>query len=96
MTECGCRVGRLVLKASTGRGVVLAKKQFSPTVSFSASAREFSSDFFPIIKHHLVPEGIHESKVVQPFLFTEHHSGSENGRVALNTTITELVTSCIF
>ena len=34
----------------TGRGVVLAKKQFSPTVSFSASAREFSSDFFPIIK----------------------------------------------
>ena len=31
---------------STGRGVVLAKKQFSPTVSFSASAREFSSDFF--------------------------------------------------
>ena len=34
----------------TGRGVVLAKKQFSPTVSFSVSAREFSSDFFPIIK----------------------------------------------
>ena len=33
----------------TGRGVVLAKKQFSPTVSFSESAREFSSDFFP---HH--------------------------------------------
>ena len=34
----------------TGRGVVLAKKQFLSTVSFSASAREFSSDFFPIIK----------------------------------------------
>ena len=34
----------------TGRGVVLAKKQFSPTVSFSASAREFPSDFFTIIK----------------------------------------------
>jgi hypothetical protein len=34
----------------TGRGVVLAKKQFSATVSFSASAREFSSDFFTIIK----------------------------------------------
>ena len=29
----------------TGRGVVLAKKQFLSTVSFSASAREFSSDF---------------------------------------------------
>jgi hypothetical protein len=34
----------------TGRGVVLAKKQFSPTVSFSASAREFSSDFSLITK----------------------------------------------
>jgi hypothetical protein len=34
----------------TGRGVVLAKKQFSPTVSFSASVREFSSDFSSIIK----------------------------------------------
>jgi hypothetical protein len=34
----------------TGRGVVLAKKQFLPTVSFSASAREFSSEFFAIIK----------------------------------------------
>ena len=34
----------------TGLGVVLAKKQFSPTVSFSASAREYSSDFSPIIK----------------------------------------------
>ena len=34
----------------TGRGVVLAKKQFSPTVSFSVSAREFPSDFFTIIK----------------------------------------------
>ena len=34
----------------TGRGVVLAKKQFSPTVSISASARKFSSDFSPIIK----------------------------------------------
>jgi hypothetical protein len=35
---------------NTGRGVVLAKKQFSPTVSFSARAREFSSDFSPVIK----------------------------------------------
>ena len=39
-----------LFKIYTGRGVVLAKKQFSPTVSFSVSAREFSSDFFPIIK----------------------------------------------
>ena len=38
------------LSKHTGRGVVLAKKQFSPTVSFSASAREFSSDFSSIIK----------------------------------------------
>ena len=36
----------------TGRGVVLSKKQFLPTVSFSASAHEFSSDFFTIIKGH--------------------------------------------
>jgi hypothetical protein len=35
---------------STGPGVVLAKKQFSPTVSFSARAREFPSDFFTNIK----------------------------------------------
>ena len=35
---------------ATGRRVVLAKKQFSPTVSFSVSACEFSSDFFTIIK----------------------------------------------
>jgi hypothetical protein len=34
----------------TGRGVVLAKKQFSPTVTFRAGDSKFSSDFFPIIK----------------------------------------------
>ena len=33
---------------ATGQQVVLAKKQFSPTFSFSASTHEFSSDFF----HH--------------------------------------------
>ena len=37
-------------KITTGRGVVLAKKQFSPTVSFSASAGEISSDFSTISK----------------------------------------------
>ena len=40
----------IFVNADTGRGVVLAKKQFSPTVSFSASSREFPSDFFTIIK----------------------------------------------
>ena len=34
----------------TDQRVVLAKKQFSPTFPFSANAREFSSDFFTIIK----------------------------------------------
>jgi serine protease inhibitor len=34
----------------TGQRVVLTKKQFSPTLSFSVSARQFSSDFFTIIK----------------------------------------------
>ena len=34
----------------TGQRVVLAKKQFSPTVSFIASAREFSYDVFTISK----------------------------------------------
>ena len=43
-------IGKFLRRLLHGRGVVLAKKQFSPTVSFSASAREFSSDFFPIIK----------------------------------------------
>jgi hypothetical protein len=32
---------RYLFRYITGRGVVFAKKQFSPTVSFSASAREF-------------------------------------------------------
>ena len=54
-----------VISKHTGRGVVLTKKQFSPTVPFSASDHEFSSDFFTIIK------GRHAD--LQYYFFIEFH-----------------------
>ena len=40
----------VIISNSTGQGVVLSKKQLSPTVSFSACARKFSCYFFTVIK----------------------------------------------